>query len=287
MAGAESKGSYHGDYGRVSKTMLGHFLKSRSDYHRFYVAKTQLPPSPKRRMVVGSAIHAILLDRVAIDDAVKCYPASCLKSDGSLNPKPASQFRVDNPDSFCMKQADYDLVHGACEAVRAHELGKLIEHPDAVFEIPQQWTCRHTGLECRMMADWFIELDDLVLCFDLKTTEEIYPAGVSRTCKTLKYWLQDAHYSAGLESIFGKPVFFKFWFVEVGEPHRIAPYEYDPRSRELAASCYQNRMQELSDCYASGDWRDDWEKTVSQLIINPWEVDGATLDEEVAYVAED
>jgi hypothetical protein len=281
------KSSYHRDYKRVSKTMLGHFLKSRFDYYRYYVAKTESPPAPKRVMQVGSAIHSILLDRTSIDDVVAVYPASCLKSDGSLNPKPASKFREDHPDHFIMKDADYDLVHDTCEAVRKHELGTLIDHPDAVFEVPKQWTCKVSGLDCRMMADFYTELDDRVICYDLKTTEDIYPTGVARTCKVLKYWLQDAHYSAGLEAIFGKPVFFKFWFVEINAPHRIAPYEYDPRSREIAASSYQKVMVNLADCYATGDWADEWEKTTNQLVINPWEVDEAALNEEVAYVGDE
>lgn len=287
MSEAKDKSSYHRNYGAVSKTMLGHFLKSRYDFFRYYVGKTESPSGPKRVMQVGSAIHAVLLDRTPIEDCVKVYPASCLKSDGSLNPKPAAKFREDHPDAFVMKDADYDLVHDTCEAVMKHDLGKLIEHPDAVFETPQTWTCNSSGLPCRMMADWFIELDDRVLVYDLKTTGDIYPGGIERTCKLLKYWLQDSHYSAGLRTIFGKPVFFKFWFVEITQPHRIAPYEYDPRSREIATSSYQNTMRTLSECYASGDWADEWEKTTSQLVINPWEVDVTTENEEVEYVGDE
>jgi|GEM_PF-1760903 len=281
------KDAYHSDYGRVSKTMLGHFLKSRSDFYRYYVAKTQSPPRPKRVMQVGSAIHAILLERVPIEKAVKVYPASCLNSAGSLNPKPAAKFREDHPDAFIMKDADYDLVAASCDAVMKHGLGKLIEHPDAVFEVPQVWTCKASGLPCRMMADWFIELDDRVLVYDLKTTEDIYPTGVQRTCKLMKYWLQDSHYSAGLRSVFGKPVMFKFWFVEIGDPHRIAPYEYDQRSREIGSSSHEKTMQSLANCYATGDWRDEWEMTTGQLVINPWEVDVDTENEEVAYVGDE
>lgn len=285
--GFDLKLAYHRDYTRISKTMLGHFCKSRFDYYRYFVEKSVPPPKPKRVMQVGSAIHAILLEKKEISDVVKVYPASCLKSDGSLNGKPAAKFREDNPDAFIMKDADYDLVLGACAAVRSHALGELIEHPEASFEEPRRWVCNKTGMGCRMMADFYVELDDRVVCYDLKTTEDIYPTGVARTCKLMKYWLQDAHYSAGLESVFGKPVSFKFWFVEIQEPHRIAPYEYDPRSREIAKTAYENIMRELSECYTLGDWRDEWEKTTSQLLLNPWEVGQSTIDEEVAYVGDD
>jgi hypothetical protein len=281
------KTEYHKNYGRISKTMLGHFAKSSSDYYRYYVAKTESPPAPKRQMNIGSAIHAILLEGSPLEVAVKVYPESCLKSDGSLNGKPAAKFREDNPEAFCIKQEDADIVTATCDAVMAHELGDLVSHPDAVFELPQEWTCETTSLPCRMMADWFIDMGDHVLAYDLKTAEDIYPVGIRRTCKTLKYWLQDAHYSSGLEAIFNKPVRFRFWFVEIAHPHRIAPYEYDPRSREIGQTAYKRLMTSLAECYQAGEWVDGWTQKVNTLVINPWDVDEATENDEVEYVAED
>jgi hypothetical protein len=279
--------SYHQNYSRISKTMLGHFAKSPADFARYYVYQTETPPSPKRQMVIGSAIHAILLERTPIEVAVKVYPASCLKSDGSLNGKPAASFREDNPEAFCMKEADALIVQSACDAVMEHELGELIDHPDAVFELPQEWTCPITGIDCRLMADFYIAFDDYVLAYDLKTTEDIYPAGVKRTAKTLKYWLQDAHYSSGLETIFGKPVKFRFLFLEINHPNRIAPWEYEPRSREICKSAYVRLMERLKACRDANYWPDEWTQQVNHFVVNPWEVDEATEDAEVEYVAED
>jgi len=279
--------SYHQNYSRISKTMLGHFAKSPADFARYYVHQTESPPSPKRQMVIGSAIHAILLERAPIEVVVKVYPQSCLKSDGSLNGKPAASFREDNPESYCMKATDALIVQSACDSVMDHELGELIDHPDAVFELPQEWTCQLTGIDCRLMADFFIDMGDCILAYDLKTTEDIYPTGVKRTAKTLKYWLQDAHYSSGLETIFGKPVKFRFWFLEIDSPNRIAPWEYEPRSREICKAAYVRLMERLKTCRDANYWPDEWTQQVNHFVVNPWEVDEATEDAEVEYVAED
>jgi len=238
-------------------------------------------------MVIGSAIHAILLERSPIDVAVKVYPQACLKSDGSLNGKPSAKFREDNPESYCMKEDDAAKVAATCDAVMDHELGELISHPDAVFELPQEWTCPHTGIDCRLMADFFIDMGDRILAYDLKTTGDIYPAGVKRTAKTLKYWLQDAHYSSGLETILGKPVSFRFWFVEIDAPYRVAPWEYEPRSREICRASYIRLMDSLRMCRDLNEYPDDWTHKVNHFVVNPWEIDAETEDAEVEYVAED
>lgn len=272
--------SYHKNYSRISKTMLGHFAKSPADFARYYVNCTEEPPAPKRQMVIGSAVHAILLEKRPFDDVVKVYEGSCLKSDGSLNGKPAAQFRDDNPDSYCMKEADAELVKRTCAAVMNHELGELVSHPAAVFELPQEWTCPETGIDCRLMADFFIDMDDHILAYDLKTTEDIYPSGVRRTAKTLKYWLQDAHYTSGLSTIFSKPVKFKFWFVEVKGPHRIAPWEYGDRSREIGFAAYQRMMGQLKECRDTNQWPDKWTQQVNEFVINPWDVDDETVADE-------
>lgn len=264
--------NYHQNFNRVSKTMLGHFIRSTSDYCRYYVKQTDEPPKPKTAMVIGSAIHAILLERKQASDCVAAIPDSCLKSNGAINPKPTAQFRADNPDKFVMKQAEAAMVSHACDAAYRHELGDLIRHDNAVFEKPQEFECPHSGLSCRLMADFFIDMGNYILAYDLKTTEDIYPVGIRRTARTLKYWLQDQHYSSGLSEIFGKPTQFRFWFLEVGHPHRIAPYEYNQRAREIAKGEYVHQMQRLANCYRDGDWRDDWQCKVNDLDLSPWDV---------------
>lgn len=276
---------YHKQYERVSKTMLGHFADSINDYYRYYIAESEEPPKPKRQMVVGSAVHKILLERVAVLDCVVRYTSDCFKSNGALNPKPAADFREANPNKFVVKDSDYFAIVAACDSVRKHELGTLIRHEDAVFEVPQYWTDEATQLDCRLMADFYLDVGHEILAYDLKTTERVYPGAVKRTARQFKYWLQDAHYSSGLRTIYGKPVKFRFWFVEMAYPYRVAPFEYLETSRDNANDAYRNLMGRLSDCYALDSWDDTFTSQVNYLRLDPWDVE--TVDEEVEYVAED
>lgn len=274
---------YHSDYKRISKTMLTHFVKSRNDYWRYYIQFLEQPPAPKRQMVIGSVVHKVLLERVAVTDAIAAYPNTCFKSNGAINPVPARKFESECAESgkYAMKQSDADLVWQVCGAVYDHELGDLIGNDEAVFETPQYWTDEKTGLDCRLMCDFYLDMGDYILAYDLKTTEDIYPIGVHRTCKTFKYWLQDAHYSSGMETIFGKPVRFKFWFVEVGKPFRIAPYEYIPQARETGRQAYHAMMAQLEECYRTNCWEDPWTQEVNQLNLSPWDVDSYVEEPEL------
>lgn len=275
------KSDYHSNYDRISKTMLTHFSKSVNDYWRYYVAEQEKPPGPKRQMVIGSAVHKIVLEKTKPLEAMAIYPNNCFKSNGAINPKPARQFEEDNQDKFVVRDRDAELIMSICNAIYKHELGSLVCHPDAVFEKPQFWTCPHSKLDCRLMCDFYLDVGDEIIAYDLKTTEDIYPVGIKRTSKTFKYWLQDAHYSAGLQEIFGKPVRFKFWFVEVAWPFRIAPYEYPPQSRETAVTAYRSLMKRLAECYANDSWKDDWTTKTNFLELSPWDVDSVSPEVEL------
>lgn len=278
--------SYHKNYRRVSKTMLGHFLTSKDDFNRYYVAQTDEPPAPKRQMVIGSAVHAMALERKVFSDICAIYPESCFKSNGAINPKPAREFERENADKYVLRANDAETVLSTVDAIENHALGQLLATPEAVFEQQYEWTDDKSGLDCRMMVDFSIDMGDHVLAYDLKTTERVYPADIKRTCRQFKYWLQDAHYSSGLETIFGKPVTFVFWFVEVKHPYRIARWQYNQIGRDNANTAYRSAMQDLAKCYASGDFADEWTTETNWLDLNPWEV-GADSEGEVAYVDED
>lgn len=278
--------SYHQDYSRVSKTMLGHFMKSHYDYYRYYVAREALPPQPNRAMVIGSAVHKILLERAKPEECLLVYPDECLNKNGGLIGVNAAKFRDANPDKFVVKQEDAATIGEAVVAALNHDLGDLIAHPDAVFELPQQWIDSQTQLPCRMMADFYCDMGDEVLAYDLKTTERIYPSDVRRTFRNLRYWLQDAHYSNGLETILGKPVRFAFWLLEVKEPYRICRWEYKPSDRDNFKPVYQNTMETLARCYREDHWEDDWTEQTNYAEYLPWEA-GADEEGEVAYVSED
>lgn len=264
---------YHRDYSRLSKTMLNHFASSRQKFYHYYVAQDHAPPKPTSQMIVGTAVHKILLERIPVENAVTVYDDTCFKVNGHLNPKPAAKFREENASKLIVKQSELDTINATCNAVKDHELGKLISNQDAEFETVITWTDRETGMECRAMVDFFIDMGDHIRAYDLKTTDQVEPMPFKRTAKRFRYWLQDAHYSNGLEANFSKPVSFGFWCVETDFPHRLCLREYTPHSREMAASHRLRYMTDLQNCHETGDWRDEFTKEKDMMTLEPWDED--------------
>lgn len=263
--------SYHSDFGSISKTMLGHFVGSVEDFYHYYIAQDMKTPAPTAPMVVGTVLHEVLLEKKNLHDVCAVWPASCLKKNDAINPKPAADMRRAYPSINFVKADVYAEITGAINAVMNHQLGELIRDPQAVFEKPFRWTHSETGLPCRCRPDFMLELDDRIIIYDLKVTEQIRPSDFNRIARRLMYWLQDAHYSNCFAST-GKPVSFRFWLVEPKFPYRISPREYSPTSRSNAFSSHSTLMRKLSACYANDRWTDEWTRTTTYIDeVSPWD----------------
>jgi len=259
--------AYHLDYGSISHSMLSVFCRSPFEYWLTFIQKTMPRKVPTKIMEVGSVVHAVLLERAAVDDLVVQYDADCFQKDGKLHGKNAAAFRAANPDKVCMKVADVCRVIQIVDMVREHELGNLIAgataHEKAIY-----WTDPLTGMECRAKPDFVCDLGDRVVCYDLKISGTISPGQFQRTAKMFCYWRQATHYSSGLTDNYGKPVTFRFFVCESQFPFRIHPYWYDDRSREIAYGSWTKSMIDLAQCYETGDWSDKW---TNELTIGPWD----------------
>lgn len=270
---------YHDDFDNISKTMLSDFLDSSYEYWCRYVAKTMAPSKPKKQMLIGEAVHAIVLDKLSPSEVVAIYPDECFKHDKSgrqvgLNPKPAEEFRREHSKRICLKSTEYLVVKKCVQAIGDHELGRLIGTEGVIFETPFYWTCVHSGLKCRMCGDIVAVIDDVVHCWDIKTTARPKPHEFEKVRKQFRYWLQDTHYSHGLAANFpGRRVDFCFWAIETGEPYRIAPYKFPEIVREELHDRYANVMLSLAQAYETNEWRDPWTKQVNYLNVSPYEFD--------------
>jgi hypothetical protein len=245
-------------------------------YDQRYVSQTAPTPdfSNNIRVQVGSLVHALLLDKAAPSDKICHYPADCFKSNGAINPKPASAFRelMAASGKTVLKDEDYHRVVSVCNSVMDNPLGELVLAPDAVFETAVFWKDSKTGRACRCKPDFMFEMDDQVVIYDLKVSEVASPDQWERVAKNQLYWLQDAHYSSGVAHTSGKPVSFKFWVVEAVAPYRIGCYYYDEISRERGSEAYMRLLSEMERRYQENDWVSDWTQEPTVLTLDQWDV---------------
>ncbi len=263
---------YHADYGSVSRTMLSVFKESRSQYRLMYVDKTMSPRMPSKVMVEGLIGHACLLEDKQVYDVAIYYPTTCLKSDGSINSKPAETFRQDHPGFYYLKRDDYTRMEQMVEVLRKSDLAKAIrECRDAGGSAESRIDANLFGVACKCKPDLHgFVARDTIACYDLKFGADIRPESFARSARRFSYWLQDAHYSAVLMGHYAASrVQFRYAAIETQPPYRTHWYWYDERSREIGEEAHAALVKNLAACYDSGDFSDKWD---SVLTLSQWEV---------------
>ena len=257
---------YHaGDYG-LTRSALSVFMTSPEDYYLQYIMRAMPRKQPTTAMDIGTVVHRILLDRVDFDDAVAVYPSSCLKSDGSLNPKPAAQFRQDNAGLICLKEDKAECIRRAVHAARLSELGPLLGG-NYHFEMPVQ--AEVFGVQCACRPDIWGVTENKAVIFDLKVMEDDHAGLFHRNAKRLRYWLQVAHYSRIINAKTGLNVEFKFFSLRTSPPYRVQSFWYGD-SLENGLRQHAATLDEYRRCYDSGNWPHKYNQV---LQVEPWDVD--------------
>lgn len=268
---------YHEDYSALSRGMLLDFEASPQMFYHWYVAQDYKRPEVSGPAVsFGSAAHRVLLEGKPYSEVVAVYDSSCYNRSGYLNAKAAQVFRFAHPDCEYMHMRDFTRLEEVVDTVRESKWKDIIEA--AVCEEEIYWDEEKTKLTCRCKPDFYVDTEEEIFCYDLKFSEKCDPPSWSRSAKNQKYWMQDVHYSDGLTWKLGKRVTFVFVVVETSPPYRIAEYQYDPISRDIARTARDQVLSQIRQRTIRGDWRDPWVAERNYLEVSPWEVNTAEVE---------
>lgn len=144
-------------------------------------------------------------------------------------------------DEFAVTQLQLEAIR------QCRELADLLATGRG--EVSIFWIDEDTGLYCKARPDW---LSDMAL--DLKTCADESPSGFSRAAARLRYDLQDAHYSAGIEAVTGRAVPFIFGAVTNKPPVLAVPYVLTDEVRGNARDERRELMQRLAQCQRENEW---------------------------------
>ena len=250
--------NYHTDTTALTKTQLATFIKSPVDFYETFITR-KLQKKSTKQMVCGSVCHAVLLEGKDLEECFVVYPESCLKSDGSINGKPAAAFREQHPEAIGFGKArELIEISKVLYAVEDHQLGQLIALAD---QREQEVYGSYNGRAIKCKPDFYTE----GLIYDLKFMEDVSLPQIKRSFRNFSYWLQDAHYSA----VVGGNPGFRFWLVETQYPYRIKTVVYDDRSREIARDNWRRAMDSFIQAEADNEWVEEVE---IELTLSPWDM---------------
>lgn len=272
-----SQADYH-DRPEISRSMLSDFIESRRLYQMRYVTRDTPPWSrPSEQVFVdGTNIHTAILQPWLFDQIVRVIPSQVLTSNGQarghryddwLDDEQAEAREAGIRSIVPVKESKLDQLRRIADAVHEATNG-ILNCPQAIVEQPIFWS--EGGQKWRAMPDWLQRRPDgSFRMIDLKSCRDASPQGFRRACLKHRYWLQDAHYSLGVEYEHCQTVSeFLFIAVEKEPPYLCRVYEIDPADRVAASAKRDEAIRQLNECYESGDWSDEGEGVIGRLELH-------------------
>lgn len=258
---------YH-SHPAVSRTALACFRQSRRLYHARHVLRlpeAQLEPSDA--MNLGTLCHAELLEPGSLEGKFAVLPMAW----PDFRTKAAREWRDEQKAAGKIVVKAEAIAKQLAIVQSAAAIARRWIEAAAAIEQALFWVDSDTGLVCRCKPDWLVVTPETIYVLDFKTTGDASPSAFERQVNTLGLWLQDEHYSRGVERTMGdgkKSVVFLFVVVETEYPFRAGVHRID-RDGAAIANEYRDTLRTLAKCHADNDWREPWEAAVNPLRI--WE----------------
>lgn len=239
-------------------------LLSRSPWH--YRNRVEIDPTPS--MLRGTLAHCAVLEPDAMAQRYVVLPADAPRKPSKTqwaakNPSPESieamrwwtDFKASNKGRDLVPFEDYAITEQQLHAVKQQpELATILRSGHG--EVSVFWIDQATGIYCKARPDW-LNLDDprAVVPMDLKTCVDESPSGFGRAAARLRYDLQAAHYTAGIEAALRTKVDrFVFGAVTNKPPVLAVPYTLTDEIRDQGRDERRELIERLAWCQRENVW---------------------------------
>ena len=237
---------------------------ARSPWH--YKNRVDIDPTPA--MLRGTLAHCAVLEPDALSQRYAVLPEDAPRKPSKSQwaaKKPSDEslaamqwwekFQQDNAGRDLIGAGDYALCQAQLQAVRRQiNLASLLSTGRG--EVSIFWIDQATGIYCKARPDWLPQDDGAsIMPLDLKTTADESPGGFGRASARLRYDLQAAHYTAGIEEVMGLHVdAFVFGAVSSKPPILAVPYILTYEIRNQGKEEREELMQKLAWCQLENQW---------------------------------
>lgn len=237
-------------------------LIARSPWHYANRIRTASTPA----MLRGTLAHCAILEPGAMAARYAVVPEGAPNRPSrrqwdAKKPSPESRAAMDWWTNFnaeidgreIVRLLDYELCHEQIEAVSRNSfLAGLLRSGRG--EVSIFWRDEKTGIKCKARPDW-LPNNVAMIPLDLKTCVDESPSGFGRVAARLRYDLQDAHYTAGIEAVTGEKVAaFVFAAVTNKPPVLAVPYFLTDEIRAQGREERDELLALLAHCRREDHW---------------------------------
>lgn len=237
---------------------------ARSPWH--YLNRVDIEPTPA--MLRGTLAHCAVLEPEAMSKRYVVLPEDAPRKPtkaqlNAKNPSPESRASMQWWEAFAQQNKGLELVKFDDYALCQSQLKAITDHPEianllreGIGEVSLFWIDKSTGIYCKARPDWLPKPDGKnIMPLDLKTCADESPSGFGRAAARLRYDLQAAHYTAGIEAVTGLTVdAFVFAAVSSKPPILAVPYVLTDEIRDQGKDERRELMDRLAWCRRENEW---------------------------------
>ncbi|MEY8688406.1 MAG: PD-(D/E)XK nuclease-like domain-containing protein [Leptothrix sp. (in: b-proteobacteria)] len=271
----------------ISKSQLDAIAKSPLHWWHRYVNPDREPSESTPALVLGSAVHAAVLEpdlflsqyAVAPEDAPKRPTSRQIEAK-----KPSIEtldaiaywrdFEAANTGKILLTPDQMKAAIGMRDAAHSHPIARQLLR-GGVAEQSVYATCQRTGARVKCRIDYLRSEAGMIV--DLKTTEDASPAAFGRSSANWRYPVQTAHYQDVMSSAFGEaPPYWVFLAIEKSPPYAIGVYYVDETVASIGRQMARRDLDALLAARQSGVFP-GYSTEVQPLEMPGWWIKGAGL----------
>jgi hypothetical protein len=224
--------------------------------------------SDSRDLLIGSAVHSFfegdLEERFAVAPDVRGYKTSDADTFQTL------AFTMEQEGKHLLTAREMATVKACSAALRA-KFGTYLIGRQKWIEPSLFWNETDDAgrvVSCKCRPDVLVDCGDkTALYLEIKTAGDNGPRAWKSACWRYGYWIQQAHYEAGIRACSNAAtVRTIFVVVRKPAPYIVRLYEFDPLTQATAERQWRDLLNQYSRRLATNDWSDE-------VGLNPTQID--------------
>ena len=240
-------------------------LKQYAKSPAHYQAYIQNPPEQTPAMLLGRAVHSLLLEPDLFAEQYATAPDVDRRTKAGREEWAA--FEAEYRDKDILTQAQHDLAHGMARSVFESDKARMLLSLCSERELTLTWDDPVTGITCKSRLDAVDLVNGLAL--DIKTTEDASPQAFSRTCYNYQYYGQAAFYLEALRQNGFMINRFIFLAIEKKPPYGCSLYLCSDELLAAGRVLFQGCLNKHAECLESNAWP-GYPETIHTLDLPAW-----------------
>lgn len=262
-----SLADYHVDRLCESHSTLEALRDSSSAYHQVYVLGTLPRREPSDSMILGTALHAYVLEPDRWGELVAVEPAEIEGRTKAIQAK-AEEWRLANAGKLIINQKQFDLVQVMANSLKeSPTAGPLLFDSPGRNERAIRWQDSETGIWLKASFDRLLNCG---IDLNLKTTRNPNPKSWAKDAANFGYHRQTSLYQSGKSLAADSAGESLHVVVGTEPPHLVAVFELGPSELDLGRRENRETLERLAYCRDTGDWQDAWESSITPISFPRW-----------------